>query len=220
MGGVVTPHPLFFLSAKARERMYWIGKGENLPDEVSQPWVLRTLTMFEEAPFDSRHTVRFYLPIPRNRLADFMGGPLPAREAAIRSEGVYRLTDARTWHHMRTVDRLICSPAPAGWGWGYDSDRRSYCQAHCSRCGLHFSSDKAFEQHTTERHKHPSKSKKLQAVTGRDTGCANGPTHHDVPINKYLPLLNQTSRFVPGVRVWEHVDAQRVRDYWAGRAAS
>lgn len=215
MGGVVRLHPMWFLSEKARQRALLLRKGQDLPAGTDRAWVLKIVTLVQSAPEDRAHNVRFYLPIPRHRLADLWGGPLSAREAAIRAEGVWSMTDTRNRDPVRSLDRLLCSSAPASWDWGYKSERRKYCVAHCSKCGLHFSSDKAFDQHCRDRHRHPSKSEKLVAIRGVDTVCSLMCTHHNVPINKYLPSLTATAHFVPGVRVWEHSDAEKLREFYA-----
>lgn len=207
---------LDFLHERALERVTYSTASNGLPEEIKTPWVVRSVKMTEESPAITSHVVRFLLVIPRMRIEEWWGDLLPLREAARRTEGIWSISGNRR-HHLRGMVRLLLSPAPKSWGWGFESTTIRWCTAHCSLCGLHFSSDTAFDQHCREGHEHPSKSKKLLAVKERDTGCSNMGTAYDTPICKHLPYATQTYHYVPGVRVWEHINAARVREHFADR---
>lgn len=207
---------LDFLPERALDRLLLVKQGEKLPREVVEPWIVRTALMTEESPAITAHQIRFFIVVPRKRVQGRWGGKLSVSEAVRCAEGVWSISGKRR-AHLRGMARLIMSPSPIGYTTGYDSPTIRYCAAHCSNCGLHFTSESAFDQHCREGHKHPSKSDKLLVVKGRDTGCAAMGLAYDNPLAKHLPYQDQTTRYVPGVRMWEHVNAARVREYWADK---
>lgn len=196
------------LSDKALNRCLFVSK-EPLPEEIEQPWVVRHFRVKETGDYH-----RYYLVIPRARLSNFLGEPLSVRNAACRAEAIHSWDkQTMTTVRVKAMDRLIRSAAPASWDDEYDPEkgRRRFCDSHCRLCGLHFASLGAFDQHVTERHQHPSKSDYLVPARGRNTGCEIIGAHYDSPMRRYLPNSAPTRSYVPGVRIWEHVDAQRVR---------
>jgi hypothetical protein len=200
------------LSEKARGRVTLIRK--QIPDEIQTPWVAAVRILAED---EGMNQIYFVI-IPRARLRDNLGEKMTNRLAFTHAEMFERVNEwTRDLYRLKRIDRILRSPAPATWDDGFGTTRRRYCVAHCSMCGLHFTSNAAFDEHAiNERHRHPSKSKKLVAVKDVDTGCYCMGTAYDDPCCKYLPYYTQNTRCVPGVRLWEHIKAQNVREHFRG----
>jgi hypothetical protein len=214
MIGVVKGRPVSpRLSERALARATVVRR-EALPDEVSTPWTI-VCRKFKDVGQLNRV---YFVIIPTARIRDWEGEEISNRDALSRAEAIYSIWDeSRSDRCLTAVDRLVRSPAPASYDEGYGDNRRRYCTAHCVKCGLHFTSTAAFDEHALwNRHKHPSKLDKIVPVTEHDTGCYLMGTSYHAPITKYLPFFDQNTRYVPGVRLYEHIKAQTVREHFRG----
>lgn len=207
------------LESRTNERAYVVRRDEIIPEEV-RPWLIVTRMLTESGPHNSAHKVRVLLAIPTWRVEDWIGDDIDIRTACRSAEGIWTLQRERVRGLPPTLIglmRLVRSPAPKSWTWELNGSNTKFCASHCSYCGLHFSSDTAFFQHVREGHRHPSKSEKLIPITDQNTACALMGVMYDHPLCKHLPAKDQSTRYVPGVRIWEHIDAERARSYFARR---
>lgn len=200
------------LSERALSRVT-IVRREPLPDPIETPWTMVCRKLKETADLNRV----YFVIIPTSRIRDWEGETILTRDALYRCEMIESISDYTiSDRNLSRIDRLVRSPAPVGWENENGSERRRYCTNHCAKCGLHFTSSSAFDEHAIwRRHKHPSKIDKLYPVVGHDTGCHQMGASYDSPLVKYLPFYDQSTRYVPGVRLWEHEKAQKVREYFA-----